>query len=412
MWPFRTPRTYLDHAAATPVSPEAARAYARAARAGANPGSIHTEGVAARRVLDDARATIAQELAVKPRQIVFASGSTEGDNLAILGTAARVERERGSLASTHWLVCAIEHPSVLECFAEIERRGGSVVYLEPDERGIIAPETLSRTLRPETVLISIGWANHEIGTIQPLRQLSHAIRRFADGSGVGAPLFHSDLGQAPLYLSPQVHTLGLDMATLGSGKLYGPRGIGALYLADRVCITPLLQGGGQERGIRPGTEDHALASGFAAALAEAARIRTHEHARLRSLRDALAAAIASHIPEAICNTPLAHSLPHLLNISFPITSGEYAVLALDRAGIAVSTRSACSAGEKRSHVVAAIAEAAGMPPEEADLRSSTTLRFSLGRATTASDIRRTISALIPIVRAEAHAIVRPWTSRS
>lgn len=412
MWPFRTARIYLDHAASTPICAQARHAQRRAENAFANPGSIHADGVAARRYLDDARAVIASELAVKPRQVVFTSGSTEANNLALLGIAERVGRERGSLSGTHWIVSAIEHPSVLQCFSEIERRGGSVTHLEPDERGIIAPPVLARALRPETALISIGWANHEVGTVQPLRALARAISEFAERTGSSKPLFHSDMGQAPLYLPPQVHTLGLDLAVLGSGKLYGPRGIAALYVADSAQLVPLMHGGGQERGLRPGTEDVALTAGFAAALAEAGRIRTAERHRVQALRDTLAAEIGSRLDGAVINTPLAHALPHLLNISLPGTSGEYAVLALDRAGIAVSTRSACSAGEKRSPVVMALAEAAGSPVEIADARASSTIRFSFGRGSAQSDIRRVIDALIPIVRARPHAIVRAWTSRS
>lgn len=404
MWPFARSRIYLDNAAATPMCKEAARAYARAARACGNPGSTHEEGRLASEILESSRATIASELAVKPREIIFTSGSTEANNLAIVGLAQQLLRARGSLAQTHWIVSVIEHPSVLQSFAEVERLGGAVTHIMPDERGLFAAEVVTRAVRPETVLVSIAWANHELGVVQPLRALSRALRGQAEQFGMPPPLFHTDMGQAPLYKVPHVHTLGVDLAVLGSGKLYGPRGIAALYLANRVQLVAQSFGGGQERELRAGTESPALAAGFAAALQQATASRQVESKRVASLRDSLAEALHTVFPFSLENTSRPDSLPHLLNISIPGANSEYLVLALDREGVAVSTRSACNAGETASHVVAALGG-----PEN---RATSTIRFSLGPLTTARDIHRAVEICSKIVSQNPHAIVASWISSS
>lgn len=353
-----------------------------------NPGAIHAEGILARDALAAAREALARELAVKPRQLVFVSGATEGNNLCILGRAQRILRAQDTLAGTHWIVSAIEHPSVLEAFGEIERLGGTVTHLDPQSDGRVTPEILSHALRPETVFVSVGWANNETGVLQPLR----ALREIMDARfPAGGPLLHSDLGQAPLYKAPQVHTLGLDLAVLGSGKLYGPRGIGAVFISNRAEIAALSFGGDQERALRAGTEDVALAAGFAAALESAGRRRESESRRLAVLRDELLAGFKAITPALIDNTPVAHALPHMLNVSVPGIESEYAVSRFDRLGIAISTKSACQAGERSSHVVAAL----GGPA----LRAETTLRFSLGLDTRRAHIPRTIDAFRRIVAA-------------
>lgn len=387
MWPFRS-RIYLDYASATPVCAEAADAYARALKWYGNPGALHAEGVAAREALTNAREMIARELAIKAHQLVFVSGSTEGNNLCIVGYARKILAQRGTLEGTHWVVSAIEHPSVLEAFSEVERLGGLVSHLDPQSDGRITPDLLNRALKPQTVFVSIGWANSEIGVVQPLRALREAIdTRFAPQQ---APLFHSDLGQAPLYKAPQVHTLGLDLAVLGSGKLYGPRGIGAVYVSHRAEIAPLTFGGDQERSLRAGTESVALAAGFAAALEAAGKRRECESRRLSNLRDELRAGLCAAVPALIVNTPHHHALPHLLNVSVLGIASEYVVARFDYLGIAISTKSACQAGELSSHVVAALGG-----PED---RAKTTLRFSLGLATNSLDIRRTIAVFHQIVQ--------------
>jgi cysteine desulfurase len=400
MFGFRR-RIYLDYASATPVCGEAARAVARAAELFANPGSLHADGVQAAHSLQHSRERMARHLECKPREIVFTSGLTEANNLGIVGAARALERARRTLAGTHWIVSSIEHSSVLECFLEVERMGGAISYVEPKQNGLIEPEAVKRLLKPETVFISIGWGNNEIGTIQPLSAIARVVRTYEKEHKTNI-IFHSDAGQAPLYHSPHVHTLGVDLLALGSGKLYGPRGIGALYVSNHVVLATVLFGGGQERGLRAGTEDVALAAGFAEALDYVARNRAAEGGRLGKLRDDFARKIVAHIPHVIINGStslttggnLKHTLSHLLNISVPgEKSGEYLALQLDHEGVSVSTKSACDEGNKSSHVVAALGGPAW--------RAENTLRFSFGVGTRRKHLQRTAEILARLVHPSA-----------
>lgn len=309
MWPFRPTRIYLDNASATLPCKEAIQALKAGWQVAGNPGAIHREGVEAKALLERSRADIAAVLQVKPRELLFTSGSTEANNLCIVGYARRLLRERGTLDGTHWIVSAIEHPSVLESFGEVERLGGAVTFVDPDTSGFVRAEALERVLRPETVLVSIGWANSEIGAIQPLRALSQLLAARAK-SGLDVPLLHSDLGQAPLFRVPHVHTLGLDMAVLGSGKLYGPRGIAAVFLSDRAQVVAGSWGGDQERGLRAGTENPALAAGFAAALSALAVRRESDAIGQATLRDKLRERLSREL-ELVENTPRKDALPNI-----------------------------------------------------------------------------------------------------
>jgi len=407
-------RIYLDYASATPVHPKAERAFSDASQIYANPGAIHSEGVTAKRVLTEARESLARHLGCKARELIFTSGLTEANNIALIGLARGIELRKRSLTDTHWIVSSIEHSSVLECFAEIERMGGTVSHVEPDAKGIVRAESVLALLRPATVLVSVGWGNNEIGTVQPLAAIARALRAYerttsltcvhkSDLSGI---ILHSDAGQAPLYRSPQVHSLGVDMLALGSGKLYGPRGIGCLYLGNRASLSPTVFGGGQERGLRSGTEDVALATGFAAAFDEISSERDAETKRLRLLRDNFVREIITRISGIVVNGDLKHTLPHMLNISVPgERTGEYLVLALDHAGLALSTKSACREGEALSHVVLALGEGKSASSSVAlakEERARNTLRFSLGRDTTARDIQKTVSVLVQLL-SDVHA---------
>ena len=384
---LRPKRVYLDYASATPPLSAALAAMNKAESYVGNPGAIHSEGVVAKKALEKAREQVARELACRARELIFTSGLTESNNLAVLGLARKLE-VAGRMQGSHWIVSAIEHDAVLQSFAEVERLGGKVTHVDPDERGIIMPETVAHAVRPETVLVSVGWANNEIGVVQPLRDISRAVREKNEST-----LMHSDAGQAPLYLPPHVHTLGLDMCSLGSNKLYGPHGIGALYLSNRVDLTSLVVGGKQERRLRAGTENVALAVGFAEAVACVGKERGREAERLRALRNTLARGIATAIPESVVNGDLKQTLPHMLNISIPNVSSEYLVLALDHAGVAISTKSACREGEEsRSHVVQALA-----PKTRDDWRAQNTFRFSLGRETGVFDIGRAVRTLVKVL---------------
>ncbi|KKW47199.1 hypothetical protein A3C21_02645 [Candidatus Kaiserbacteria bacterium RIFCSPHIGHO2_02_FULL_59_21] len=405
MW-FSKRRIYLDYASAPPVVPEAIRAMREAEELIGNPGAIHAEGVAAKKSLEHSRARIAMLLGTQARELVFTSGLTEANNLAIIGYARTLERNaprtvlgipegrplvRG-LESTHWVVSSIEHDAVLECFAEVERMGGTITHVEPDERGIITPDSVRKALRKETVFVSIGWANNEIGTIQPLAKIAHVIRSHEKERGTNI-IFHTDAGQGPLYLPTLAHSLGVDLLSLGANKLYGPHGVGALYRNARAELAPILLGGTQERGLRAGTESVALAAGFAVAFETIVGERDAEAKRIKTVRDEFAGELLAQIPGLVVNSSPEHTLPHMLNVSIPNISSEYITLALDAKGIAVSTKSACREGEEStSHVVAAL-----YPRPEDVWRTEHTLRFSLGRDTATGDIRRVVEALARVV---------------
>lgn len=383
MW-WGTKRIYLDYASSTLPLKEALSVMREAEELIGNPGAIHAEAVAAKEVLEGARDGVARELACKGREVIFTSGLTESINLAILGFARKLQM-KGGFEGTHWVVSSIEHSAVLESFAEIERLGGKVTHINPDERGLFSAEKVLHAIRKETVFISIGWANNEIGVVQPLRDISRAVKEKHPSIVV-----HSDAGQAPLYLSPQVHTLGVDLMSFGSNKLYGPHGIGALYVATNTEMAATIVGGGQERGLRSGTENVVLAAGFAEAFMRISRERESEAKRLRELRGNFASEISALIPTVIFNTDLKRSLPHMLNVSIPNIQSEYVTLALDRKGIAVSTKSACAeGGAKASHVVATL----GGP----EWRAENTLRFSLGRSTSAADLSKAARILAAVV---------------
>lgn len=389
MWFSRPQRVYLDYASATPVLPEAQKAVMRLMSVFGNPGAIHADGVVAHKALEEAREKVARELACKAREVIFTSGGTEGNNIAILGLARRLLIRGEDLGATHWIVSSIEHPSVLECFAEIERLGGKVTHIDPDARGIISAVAVLAAVKKHTVLVSIGWANHEIGVVQPIRDIALSLKEKHPDI-----LLHTDAGQASLYLSPQVHTLGIDLVTLDSGKLYGPRGIGALYLSNRVELSSVLFGGGQERGLRPGTENPALAAGFAEAFSIIAKERSEESRRLEKLRDNFAREIVARVSEVVINGDLKRTLPHILNISIPNIQSEYVTLALDARGISISTKSACREGEnRRSHVVEAL--------DGETWHAQNTLRFSLGRDTNQRDLARAVDELVGILKTRA-----------
>lgn len=390
---FGTRRVYLDYAGATPVCDEAMRAM-RACIALGNPGAIHREGVEAKRSLEASRERVARFLECKPRELIFTSGATEANNLALVGLARKLSLVRQGLEGTRWVVASIEHPSVLDSFSEIERMGGEVVHVDPNEHGVITPESVRAQLTAETVCVSVGWGNGEIGTVQPIAKIARVIAEYEKVHGTTV-LFHSDAGQAPLYEKTTAHSLGVDLLTLDSAKLYGPHGIGVLYMSNRTELSKILFGGSQERGLRPGTENVVLATGFAAALAYAARVREREARRLGALRDRLAQSLLQRIPDAVINGTSPHTLPHLLNISLSSIQSEYTTLSLDHKGFAVSTKSACREGEEReSHVVKAL----GGP----DWRSQNTLRISLGERTSEKDIRRFREALLASIKSNIH----------
>ncbi len=376
-------RIYLDHAATTAVRPEVVEVMLAPLRGGYNPSSLHAEGRAARAGLDRARAEVAGVLGAVPREIAFTGGGSEADVLAVVG-AARARARDGR----HIVTSAIEHPAVLRAVDLLERDGWSVTRLPVDRDGLIDPAEFAAALTPRTTLASIMLANNEIGTVQPVAALAAIARR----RGV---LFHSDAIQAPGWLPLDVGALGVDLLSLSAHKFEGPKGVGALYVRRGAPLEPLVVGGGQEHGLRAGTENVAGIAGFARALVLAESERPTRAAAAAALRDRLQAAVVAAIPGVLVNGAGAARLPGILSLSFADAPADALLMRLDLDGIAASAGSACAAGSlEPSHVVAAL----GL--DERHRRG--TIRFSLGRTTTAAEIEAVaarLPALLEAVRA-------------
>jgi cysteine desulfurase len=375
-------RIYLDHNATTPLAPEVREAMLP--HLGALPGnasSVHWFGQRARRAVDRARQQVAALINADPQEIVFCSGGTEADNLALGGV---LRLRRGKL-----VISAIEHPAVLEA-AQAQRRAGAEVELVPvDASARVDPDAVADAVDEATRLVSVMLANNDVGTIQPVQQIAERLR------GQGA-LLHSDAVQAAGKIPIDVHQLGVDLLSLSAHKLYGPQGVGALYLRRGLELAPLLWGGGQERRRRAGTENVAGIVGFGAACELAAARQAEDRCRLTTLRDRLESQLLRTIADVRVNGDRDHRLPNTLNVAFAGVDGATLLINLDLAGIAVSVGSACASGKVGpSHVLKAM----GL----SDTQALSALRFSLGRGTRAAEIERVLAVLaecVPRLRAE------------
>jgi cysteine desulfurase len=367
-------RIYLDHAATTSMRDEAVETMLPLLRGGYNASSLHAEGRAARAALDAARETVARVLGATARSIVFTGGGSEADVLAIVGTA-RARRERGR----HLVTCVTEHHAVLHAADLLERDGWRVTRLAVDSRGLVDADAFAAALTPQTTLASVMLVNNEIGVVQDVARLA----RIAHERGV---LFHTDAVQAAGWLSLDVAALGVDLLALSGHKFQGPKGVGVLYVRPGTPIEPLVVGGGQEHGLRAGTENVAGIAGFATALSLADAERPHAVPRVAALRDRLAAGLAAAIPGMRVNAEGAPRQAAILSVAFADAPSDALLIRLDLAGIAASAGSACAAGAlEPSHVAAALA---------LDERSRTgVIRFSLGRETTAAEIDAVVARL-------------------
>lgn len=395
---FRRRRVYADAAAATPMSPQARRELLRLLPLAGNPSALHQEGVAAARELAAARQTIARAIGAHADEIVFTASGTEANNLALMGALRPLMRsacEHQMFTNTenkkikvHAITTTIEHASVLEPLRVLARNGLRVTEVGVSREGILDLDAFAEAIRPETALVSVQLVNSEVGAIEPLREVAKAIRK--QGRTL---LFHTDASQAPLWLPLNVEKLGVDLMTLDAQKVLGPKGIGCLYVRRGVELEPIVWGGKQEGGLRAGTENLPLAGAFAVALAEARRGAPRRAARTAAARDYLWREIKRLIPDAILNGPSLgpERVANSLNISIPGLEAQMAVVALDALGIAVSTRSACSAGDPEpSHVIAAL----GLPEELA----GTAIRITLLPSATRAECRRIAAALAEAAR--------------
>ncbi|MBU0470959.1 MAG: cysteine desulfurase NifS [Nanoarchaeota archaeon] len=372
---------YLDHAAATPVRPEVVEAMKKYfSKEFGNPGSFHTIGLRAKEAVDEARETIKKLInADKAEEIIFTGSGTESINLAIKGIA-RANKEKGK----HIITSKIEHEAVLETYRYLEKyEDFKITSLDVDKFGMVSTEDLKKAIRKDTILISIMYANNEVGTILPIRQLAEIAKEKK------IP-FHTDACQAGGALNINVKELGADLMTLNSSKIYGPKGVGLLYVRTGLRILPLIHGGGQEFKLRSGTQNVPGIVGFAKALELAQAEKDQENIRLIKLRDRLIKGIIKKIPKTFLNGHPTERLPNNANLTFLDVEGEAMMLYLNEYGICASSGSACTSQSlDPSHVILAL----GLPYEVAH----GTLRFTLGRKTTKKDIDKVLEVLPKIV---------------
>lgn len=385
---------YLDHAAATALDLQVKAAmepyfwdwYG-------NPSALYGLGRAAREALDNARDSVARVLGCTAAEIVFTGSGTESDNLAIFGIALGYAGRGRHIITTNF-----EHHAVLNPCLELENEGYEVSRLKVDHGGLIASEQLKAAIRASTLLISIMYANNEVGTIEPIVELARTVWQWKKEHGRKdnePPFFHTDACQAAGYLdmnvNPSTGGLGVDLMTINGSKIYGPKGVGVLYVRRGVRLKPLIYGGGQEFGLRSGTENVAGIVGVSKALEIAQRLRDEETKRSSGLRDQLIAGILGQIPRAELNGHPIKRLPNNVNVFIPGIEAEAMLFYLDEAGIAAAAGSACeSVGPDPSHVVQALGKSREAP------RSS--VRFTLGRSTAEADIDYVLGKLVGIVQ--------------
>jgi len=368
--------SYLDHAATTPMLPEAIDAYVATARELGNASSLHAPGRNARRLVEEARESVAAALGARPSEVIFTSGGTESDNLAVKGICwARAKAGKRRIVAS-----SVEHHAVLDAVGWLEQQGAEVTWLPVDETGLVTVASLADALDGDDVaLVTVMWANNEVGTVQPIPELA----RVAHAAGV--PL-HTDAIQAVGQLPVDFAASGAAALSVSGHKLGGPIGAGALLLGRDVDCTPLMHGGGQERDVRSGTLDVPAIVAFATAVEAAVKAQGDYAQRVGDLRDELMTRVVAAVPDAVRNGHPTERLPGNAHFSFPGCEGDALLLLLDAQGIACSTGSACSAGVAQpSHVLLAMGAD--------DDRARSSLRFTLGHTSTVADVDALVAGL-------------------
>lgn len=388
-------KIYLDYAATTPVNKKVMSAMSKYWSVYfANPSSIHSMGVTAKVALQKSRKVISELINGHEREIIFTSGGTEANNLAIFGLINSVRKEGRKYSDIHLITTEIEHSSIYECFKELESRGAKIDYLKVDEFGFVNPKDLREMIKPETLMVSIGYANSEIGVVQPIKELikeTRYCRKELNREKVSLPYFHIDASQGGLYLNINVEELGVDLMTLDAQKMYGPKGVGMLFVRDGIKIEPILFGGGQEGSRRSGTENVPLIVGMTSAFEIAEINKEKESKRLIKIRNYFFDEIKKVIPNVIINGDIENRLPNNINVSIPGGDGEMLVFRLDEFGIICSASSACASGSGESVVVRKLAEKTSSSKEEIYDRAKSTLRFSMGSDTQIGDIKKLLT---------------------
>ncbi len=376
-------RVFLDYASATMIRKEVREVLRISAdESFANPSALYREARDAKERLASARKDVAYALNTTANQIVFTSGGTEANNTALFGVFQKA-KEQG-IDNPHIISAVTEHPAIREVLLEIERRGGVVTLLTPDTEGLITPSQVVDALTEYTVLVSIMYVNNEIGVVQPIKEIAKAIKLKTNDSKLKT-LFHTDACQVPLWYGIDVSMLGVDLLSLDGLKIGGPRGVGCLYVKGGTAISPFMFGGGQEGGLRSGTEHVGACLGFAKALVLAKQEKDMVSEKIKKLRDVLWDRIRVLFPDAVVNGSLKQRSPNNLNVCFPGIDAEYLTVALDTYGVCVSYSSSCRTlkEDSTSYVVEAL------KPE----CKGSSIRFTLGTHTTSTDIDFAVEAL-------------------
>ncbi len=333
-----------------------------------NPSALYEEGMLARHVLLEARTSIARMLHVQARDIIFTSGGTESDNMALLGV---FEALRQNQVKPHIIISSVEHPAIRECAKEIQRRGGEVSIVSVEEDGGLTAEKVIKEIKAHTILVSIMLVNNETGALHPISRIARLIAEIRKKHGTKLPYFHTDASQAASLLSLDVSRLGVDLMTLDASKVDGPKGVGLLVVRPGVEIRPIMFGGGQERGLRPGTEQVEAVHLFARMLEAAQQRREEVYAHCAALKTIFLEGLHKRVPEAVVNTPQ-ESVPHIISVTLPGKLHEFIAVKLSERGVCVSTGSSCT----------------HLNEEEREA-----LRFSFGRETTKAEVQKAVRLL-------------------
>lgn len=373
-------KIYLDYAATTPIDPRVFRAMLPYfSEKFGNSMSLHSFGQEARKALEESRVVVAKLMGARPQGIIFTASATESNNLALKGVAL-ANKEKGN----HIVISQIEHPSIIETAKWLEGQGFEVSRVSVDKYGLVDPQKVKKLIKKGTILVSILHASNEIGTLQPIKEIGKICRE----KGV---YFHSDAAQTFGKVEVDVNEMKIDLLTVSAHKMYGPKGVGALFIREGTKILPILHGGGQEAGLRPSTVNVAGIVGFAKACQICQKEMKKEFKRLSNLKEKVIKGILKRIPHSRLNGHPQKSLANIVNFSFKSVEGEALVVQLDLLGIATSTGSACSSEKlEPSHVLLAI----GLKPEQAH----SSLRISLGRWATEKDINYLLEVLPKIIK--------------
>lgn len=384
-------KIYLDHAATTSVDPQVLKAMMPYFNDKyGNASSLHSFGQESMAGVDNARKKVADFLGCQTKEVIFTSGATEGDNLAIRGLVSALAKQA---KKPHVITSAIEHPAVLETCQHLEKIGVAVTYLPVTPKGLVTVESMERAIKPETALVTIMYVNNEIGTIQPIAAIGQLLKKINQErikNGLPKIYFHTDAVQALNYCDCRVNYLGVDLLSLSGHKIYAPKGIGALYVRAGTPLKPIQYGGHHEQGIRSGTLNVAGIVGLGKAIELVKKEQARGFAKMKKLRDKMISGISQSIAKVNLNGDLEKRTPNNVNFSFFGLEGESLMLMLDLAGISVSTASACASGSlKPSHVL--------MATDNNPEMAHGSLRFTLGKSTTEKEIEAVLKVLPQMV---------------